>query len=65
MTRHAALLLTSLAARCDGLGSTPPGVLRQPVVFGTDERHEVFDEPDAGWRALAQQSIAAVLPGAA
>lgn len=38
------------------------GELTAPVVYGADDRREVFDHPDEGLRRIARESIVALIP---
>jgi V8-like Glu-specific endopeptidase len=59
-----ALLLFSLVLAI-GCGSSEEvfiGELTAPVIYGTDDRVEVFDHPDAEVRLIARESIVALIP---
>jgi len=63
--RSFALLSPLCAALALGAGCSDPGSdparAAQPVVYGTDDRQDVYAHPDANLRALAQQSIVALM----
>ncbi|MBT8468181.1 MAG: serine protease [Deltaproteobacteria bacterium] len=55
-------LLLGLAAAC---GSPDDGVIGEvtaPVVYGEEDRVEVYNHPDAELRSIAEQSIVALIP---
>jgi hypothetical protein len=54
-------LLVSLAA-CGSSEETFVGELQANVVYGTDDRREVFAHPDAELQRIARESIVALIP---
>jgi V8-like Glu-specific endopeptidase len=57
------LLTVALAACVTACADGAPNVDRaaQPVVYGDDDRRDVYDHPDPALRTLAQQSIVALM----
>ena len=59
------ILLVVLLVSTLGCGPTDEvfaGELTAPVVYGADDRVEVFNHPDGDLRRIAQESIAALIP---
>ena len=54
--------LFSLAMACGSPDAGFVGELTAPVVYGSDDRLEVFEEPDADLRRIADESIVALIP---
>jgi len=52
----------SVAMGCGSPEQRMAGALTAPVVYGTDDRVEVFDDPDPELRAIAEESIVALIP---
>ena len=42
--------------------ATQPSTAASPVVYGQDDRHDYYDEPDELWRARTRESIVALIP---
>ncbi|MFO0627049.1 MAG: serine protease [Polyangiales bacterium] len=61
--RHALVPIAALGfAGCvDPAPSAPTAQAAQPVIYGTDDRQDVYAHPDMNLRALAQQSIVALM----
>jgi hypothetical protein len=55
-------LLFSLALGCGSSEEVFAGELTASVVYGPDDRVEVFNHPDAELRSIAEQSIVALIP---
>ncbi len=55
-------LALGLAIGCGPSGDSPVGELTAPVVYGIDDRLEVFNHPDPSLRSLAERSIVALIP---
>jgi V8-like Glu-specific endopeptidase len=51
-----------LAAACGSSEEVFIGELTAPVVYGEDDRREVFDHPSEDLRRIAQESIVALIP---
>jgi len=56
------VLLLSSSAGCGSPDRAFVGELTAPVVYGNDDRLEVFNHPDADLRRIAQESIVALIP---
>ena len=56
------VLLFGLAAGCGSSEEVFVGELTASVVYGTDDRVEVFNHPDANLRRIADESIMALIP---
>lgn len=61
-TRACLTFLFSLAMACGSPDEGFVGELTAPVVYGSDDRLEVFEEPDADLRRIADESIVALIP---
>jgi len=61
-SRACLTLLLGLAMGCGSSEEAFAGELTAPVVYGTDDRVEVFNHPDADLRRIAQESIVALIP---
>jgi len=65
-----ALLSFAALAACGPARETPrppsgADQTERPVIYGQDDRREVYQDPDAAWRALAADSLVALVdPGA-
>ena len=60
--KSAALTLPLLLAGLSGCASSEtPGHTHAPVVYGTDDRQEVYAHPSASLRTLAHESIVALI----
>jgi hypothetical protein len=55
------ILLLGFAASCGSAEETFTGELVAPVVYGPDDRTEVFNHPDADLRRIAKESIVALI----
>ncbi len=55
-------LLLGLATACGSPDEGSVGELTAPVVYGEDDRVEVYNHPNAELRAIAEQSIVALMP---
>jgi len=63
MRAHAFLvLLLGLTIGCGSSEQVFAGELTAPVVYGTDDRVEVFNHPNADLRRIAEESIVALIP---
>ena len=60
-TRACLILLFGLAMGCGSSEEVFAGELSASVVYGTDDRVEVFNHPDADLRRIAEESIAALI----
>lgn len=60
--RACLVLLLGLAVGCGSPEEMFAGELTLPVVYGTDDRVEVFNHPDADLRRIAEESIVALIP---
>jgi len=56
------ILLFGLAIGCGSSEEVFAGELTASVVYGADDRVEVFNHPDADLRRIAEESIAALIP---
>ena len=56
------VLLFGLAVGCGSSEEAFVGELTASVVYGTDDRVEVFNHPDANLRRIADESIVALIP---
>ena len=56
------VLMLGLAAGCGSSEEVVTGELTAPVVYGTDDRVEVFNHPDPNLRRIAEESIVALVP---
>ncbi|MGB8329128.1 MAG: serine protease [Polyangiales bacterium] len=61
-SRASLVLLFGLATGCGAPDQVFIGELTAPVVYGSDDRVEVFDHPDSELRRIAQESIVALVP---
>jgi hypothetical protein len=61
-TRAYLILLFGLGMGCGSSEEVFAGELSASVVYGTDDRVEVFNHPDADLRRIAEESIAALIP---
>jgi hypothetical protein len=61
-TRAYLVLLLGLAAGCGSSEEVFVGELTASVVYGDDDRVEVFNHPDADLRRIAEESIVALIP---
>jgi Trypsin-like peptidase domain len=61
-TRACLASLFGLATACGSPGEVFIGELTAPVVYGSDDRVEVFDHPDSELRRIADESIVALIP---
>lgn len=61
-TRACFALLFGLAMGCGSSDQVFIGELAAPVVYGEDDRVEVFNHPDAELRSIAEKSIVALIP---
>jgi hypothetical protein len=55
-------LLLGLAMGCGSSEEFVAGEISAPVVYGTDDRVEVFNHPNADLRRIARESIVALIP---
>jgi len=62
LARACLVLLVSLALGCGSSEEVFTGELTASVVYGPDDRVEVFNHPDAELRQIAQESIIALIP---
>jgi hypothetical protein len=60
--RSCLAVLFGLALGCQSSEQIFTGELTSPVVYGPDDRVEVFNHPDAELRQIAQESIVALIP---
>ncbi len=60
--RACLILLFGLAVGCGSSEEVFVGELTAPVVYGSDDRVEVFNHPDAELRSIAEASIVALIP---
>src|ERR1041385_8511600 len=58
----AIVFLLFIATGCSTAQQTAPGLSLQPVVYGSDGRHEVYEESNEVIRALAHDSAVAIVP---
>lgn len=56
------VLMLVAAAGCGSSEQLVTGELTAPVVYGTDDRVEVFNHPDPNLRRIAEESIVALVP---
>jgi len=56
------ILFASLALACGSSEEGFVGEVTAPVVYGADDRVEVFNHPDVELRRIAEQSIVALIP---
>jgi uncharacterized protein (TIGR03382 family) len=56
------VLLLGLATGCGSSEEVVTGELTAPVVYGTDDRVEVFNHPNPDLRRIAEESIVALIP---
>ena len=61
-SRVSLILLLGLAIGCGSSEEVFAGELTAPVVYGEDDRVEVFNHPDADLRSIARESIVALIP---
>jgi len=61
-TRVCLVLLFGLAMGCGSSEEAFAGDLTASVVYGTDDRVEVFNHPNADLRRIAEESIVALIP---
>lgn len=61
-TRSFLILMISLAMGCGSSEEVFVGELTASVVYGTDDRVEVYNHPDADLRRIADESIVALIP---
>jgi len=61
-SRVSLILLLGLAIGCGSSEEVFAGELTAPVVYGEDDRVEVFNHPDAELRRIARESIVALIP---
>jgi hypothetical protein len=61
-TRARLVLLLGLALGCGSSEEAFAGELTASVVYGTDDRVEVFNHPNADLRRIAEESIVALIP---
>ncbi len=52
----------ALAVGCGAPGEVPVGEQTAPVVYGVDDRLEVYNHPDLDLRRIAERSIVALIP---
>lgn len=58
-------MFAALAACATSVGGEPElGENRHAIIYGEDDRREVFDHPDLGLRGLAEGSVVALIPHA-
>ena len=62
LARACLVLLFSLALGCGSSEEVFTGELTASVVYGPDDRVEVFNHPDTELRQIAQESIVALIP---
>jgi hypothetical protein len=60
--RACLVLFSSLALACGSSDQGFVGEVTAPVVYGADDRVEVFNHPDVELRRIAEQSIVALIP---
>ena len=60
--RASLLALLALAAACGSSEEVFVGELAAPVVYGQDDRREVYEHPSDELRRIAQESIVALIP---
>ena len=60
-SRVSLILLLGLAIGCGSSEEVFAGELTAPVVYGEDDRVEVFNHPDADLRSIARESIVALI----
>lgn len=53
-----------LASACGQGAPAHPAKLEQPVIYGSDDRVDVYAEPDAAWRERTRASVIALIPEA-
>jgi S1-C subfamily serine protease len=61
-TRACLILVFGVAMGCGSSEEVFVGDLTAPVVYGTDDRVEVFNHPDTDLRRIAEESIVALVP---
>ena len=61
-SRVSLILLLGLAIGCGSSEEVFAGELTAPVVYGEDDRVEVFNHPDDDLRSIARESIVALIP---
>jgi hypothetical protein len=61
-TRACLILLFALGMGCGSSEEVFAGELTAPVVYGEDDRVEVFNHPDADLQSIARESIVALIP---
>lgn len=62
LVRSCLILLLGLLMACGSPDQASVDGLTAPVVYGTDDRMEVYNHPDAELRRIAEQSIIALIP---
>ena len=60
--RACLLALVVLTISCGSSEEVFVGELAAPVVYGTDDRREIFDHPDPKLRRIGRESIVALIP---
>ena len=60
--RSCLVLVIGVITACGSPDEGFVGEVTAPVVYGPDDRVEVFNHPDAELRGIAQQSILALIP---
>ncbi|MFW2390577.1 MAG: trypsin-like serine peptidase [Polyangiales bacterium] len=60
--RSCLFLIVGLVTACGGSDETFAGEITAPVVYGADDRVEVYNHPDLELREIARQSIVALVP---
>lgn len=62
LARTCLVLLFSLVLACGSSDGSVVGEVTAPVVYGADDRVEVYNHPDVELRRIAEQSIVALIP---
>lgn len=60
--RRCFVLLLGIVSACGGADETSVGEITASVVYGGDDRAEVYNHPDLELREIARQSVVALIP---